>query len=375
MVLHARSYLLDGFVVFDDDMEWSCETAGASYTQSSNVFEFAAGGTYRMKGYNRKLGEAREIDVDLSDGQAYVNYTIKNPTDKTKPYAHALAAVVEAMGAAEISPRKYYVNGNVQTANCVSVKHIPSVPIYSSAGAQGNRGVVALSKHTWISAAHWCGFVKSQLKFTDGGAVTNSVWTDGSWTKLSTWAKSNGFSDAACAAVGDVAVGKFADGAVDDAFVPYLMDAETMSNAFGNVSIPAFRATQVEQGGAVPVVVRGGRGCEWISGQSVDAEAWANAYSFIAADVDGWKALPAADLVDAVAAMAARKAVDAPLFPECFGGDSGLPTYAEVEDGVFVLLTQNHTICGGDSDVVAADILKAWLEANGETVKQWAYPK
>lgn len=375
MVMHAKSYLLDGFVVSDDDMKWTCETLGASYTQSSNVFEFAAGGKYRIRGYNRMLGEARELDVNLSDGQAYVNYVVGNPTDKTKPYAHALAAVVDAMGAAKIAPRVYYKNGNIQTANCVSVKHIPAVPIYSSAGAQGNRGVAALSKHTWISAAHWGGFVKSDLKFTDGGTITNSVRTDGSWVNLKTWAKANGFSDEACAAVNDIAVGTFAEGAVDDAFVPYLMDGAAMSNAFGNVAVAAFRATQVEQGAALPVVVRGGSDLQYISGQSVDAEEWVNEKGFAASDVESWKTLPAADLVDAVAAMVARKAVDAPLFPACFSGDSGLPTYVEVEDGVYVLITQNWTICGGNSDALAFDVIKAWLEANGETVKQWVYPK
>ena len=378
VTLHAKSYLLDGFTVSDADMDWSCLTEGASFTQTSNVFTFASGGSYTLRGYNRKLGESREVTVNLSDDQNFLNYKLGDLTDAAKPYAAALCSVTSALASATLAPVVYNVNGQAKTANVASVKHIPSVPVYSSAGRRGNAAVSALSPHTWITAAHWYGVNPSTLEFTDGGSKTSTVRTDaGSFVFLRDWAKTNGFSDVDSQLVSDIAVGRFAnDEAIDSAFVPYLMSAETATNAFGTAfAVPAWRSTQVGEGGAIPVLLEGGRDLAYVSGQSSAAESWTNEGSWASSSATNYaRALAPRPLVESVQELAARK-VDssAALFPQTFGGDSGHPTYVNVGGETNVLVTQNYSIFGGDSDVAAADILKAWILTNGDEVKEFVY--
>ncbi len=376
VTLHARSCLLDGFTVSDDEMDWTCETSGATYEQSSNVFTFAAAGTYSLRGYNRKLAAAKTLSVNLTDGQSYVKYELSNPSSASSPYGVACASLVETLANVNLSPLVYTANGLTKTAAVTVVKHVPSVPISSTAGKLGNAAVSCLSPHTWISAAHWWGLTPSTLTYSDGTTSSTVKTASGTFVFLRDWAASRGYSAAVVAACSDIAVGRFAEGTVDASLCPYLMTAQTMTNAFGTAfAVPGWRSTQTSLGTCLPVIVRGGSDGAMISGQSDDAEMWSNVGSYLTTTAASLsRDLVARSVVEAVATLAAKKTDKTlPLFAECYGGDSGHPTYLEPERGKFVLVTQNHTIFGGDSNAAVYDVLKAYVESQGDTIKTWSY--
>ena len=376
VTLHAKSCLLDGFVVSDDEMDWSCETSGATYEQASNVFTFAAAGQYTLRGYNRKLAAAKTISINLTDGQSYVKYVLGNPSSASSPYGVACASLVEALAAVNLSPLAYTVNGSVKTAAVTVCKSVTSVPIRSTAGKWGNAAVSCLSPHTWISAAHWWGVQPSTLTYTDGVTTSTVKTASGTFVFLRDWAAAKGYSDAVVKACSDIAVGRFAEGAVDASLCPYLMTAQTMTNAFGAAfAVPAWRSTQTSLGTCLPVLLRGGSDGAYVDGQASEAEDWSNVGSYLATSAASYaRDLVAKSVVEAVANLAAKKTDKTMrLFAECYGGDSGHPTYVEPERGKFVLVTQNHTIYGGDSDAAVYDVLKVYVESEGDTIKTWSY--
>lgn len=366
-----------------EDVVFSCPTAESV---DGNVLRFTAlatSGAHKISATGPD-GVVKTASVSLS-GNARASQFLEYQSDEpgtlhyrcTRAVMDALASAtndgVVHSGVAFNVPFTYY------KWKC---KRLPVLPVSSTAGSQGHRSMAVLSPHTYYSAKHYNWWVDGiETYVSEDLSVTSVVKTTSSMVKLSDWALAHGFTseEVAAANIGDIVVGRFSEGAVDDSCVPYLLAPSVASNHFGTASVPGWRAAQNQQGQGLPVLVTIGddrRMCSWKS--SSDTDSWTNSLSRVYTGTDpnysfdmSLSGLVSADTMQEVHDKIASMSPSATslMFARTYSGDSGLGVYLDDGDGSYILLSHHHYVGGGPSYVLGHEILKAWILANGDTPK------
>lgn len=236
--------------------------------------------------------------------------------------------------------------------------------------AQGHRGGVhPLSAHVVASAIHYGWTIGGALRFiSSDGAETGCVRTVGmewmatngpSWFSLAAWASTNGFTAAEAATVGDVIVHRVAEGEVPPKCRPYFMKPSVAARHFGTAGVLGWGTTQNAVGLGIPVLFGQPSNTTWFASWK-SSERWP-----FDSSRSGTAILPFAQLVRGDVRADALALRDDWNFVMPYGGDSGLPLYIEL-DGRFVLVSHYKTMSSGPSYVSGHDIIKAYVESQGD---------
>ena len=355
-----------------EDVKFSCPSA---VSVNGSVLRFSENGSYTVSATDAK-GIVKTASVHLSGGSSSVQRIEYLADDTSSLHYKCTRAVLDALAAASnngtlysatawSTPFKYY------TWQC---KRLPVLPVSSTAGSQGHRSMAVLSPHTYYSANHygwWVGGTETYI--SEDNSVTSVVKTTSSMVRLSDWALANGFTseEVAAANIGDIVVGRFTQGAVDDSCVPYLLAPSVASNCFGTAAVPAWRAAQNQQGQGLPVLVEPSsdrRLCSWKS--SSDTDFWTNAVTRSGTGSTSLSGLVSLRTVQEVQAKIATVAsTNSLMFARTYSGDSGLGIYLDDGDGNYILLSHHYSVGGGPSYTLGHEIVKAWIISNGDTPK------
>ena len=203
----------------------------------------------------------------------------------------------------------------------------------------GDDRCFAVSAHILASASHHWPKKYNAQTFTDG--VNSSTVTKQVWHDLPTWAKMHGFTDAEAAAVNDLSLILCTGDAIPDACRPYFISPEAFERRFGGDArmLTGWRITQLSDW-AMPIVFKNPTFTVW------------NQWGDTRRDL--------------------RKLITAMRFDTypAHGGDSGLPIF--LLDGTREIVVAHHTnVASCRADYVAGfRIIKAFVEAHGETIKE-----
>ena len=355
-----------------EDIEFSCPSA---VSVDGNVLRFSRNGSYIISATDAK-GIVKTASVSLSGGSNSTQ-RIEYVADDANSFHYKCArAVLDALATASN-------NGTLYSATAWNTpfkyykwqcKRLPVLPVSSTAGSQGHRSMAVLSPHTYYSANHygwWVGGTETYV--SEDNSVTSVVKTTSSMVRLSDWALANGFTseEVAAANIGDIVVGRFTQGVVDDSCVPYILAPSVASNYFGTAAVPAWRAAQNQQGQGLPVLVEPSsdrRLCSWKS--SYDTDFWTNAVTITGTGSTSLSGLVSLQtMLEAQAKIATISATNSLMFARTYPGDSGLGVYLDDGDGNYILLSHHHFVGGGPSYTLGHEIVKAWIISNGDTPK------
>lgn len=355
-----------------EDVEFSCPSA---VSVDGNVLRFSGNGSYLISATDAK-GLVKTASVYLSGGSNSTQRIEYLADDEGSFHYKCARAVLDALAAASN-------NGTLYSAKAWNTpfkyykwqcKRLPVLPVSSTAGSQGHRSMAVLSPHTYYSANHygwWVGGTETYV--SEDHSVTSVVKTTSSMVRLSDWALANGFTseEVAAANIGDVVVGRFTQGTVDDSCVPYLLAPSVASNCFGTAAVPAWRAAQNQQGQGLPVLVEPSsdrRLCSWRS--SYETDFWTNSVSRSGTGSTSLSGLVSLRTMQEVQAkIATVAATNSLMFARTYPGDSGLGVYLDDGDGNYILLSHHHYVGGGPSYTLGHEIVKAWIISNGDTPK------
>ena len=355
-----------------EDVEFSCPSAASVY---GNVLRFSENGSYIVSATDAK-GIVKTSSVHLSGGSSSVQRIEYVADDANSLHYKCSRAVLDALASASN-------NGTLYSATAWNTpfkyykwrcKRLPVLPVSSTAGSQGHRSMAVLSPHTYYSANHygwWVGGTETYI--SEDHSVTSVVKTTSSMVRLSDWAIANGFTseEVAAANIGDIVVGRFTQGTVDDSCVPYILTPSVASNYFGTAAVPAWRAAQNQQGQGIPVLVEPSsdrRLCSWKS--SYDTDFWTNAVTRTGTGSTSLSGLVSLQTMQEVQAKIATVAsTNSLMFARTYPGDSGLGVYLDDGDGNYILLSHHHFVGGGPSYTLGHEIVKAWIISNGDTPK------
>lgn len=355
-----------------EDVEFSCPSAASV---DGNVLRFSGNGNYLISATDAR-GIVKSKSVGLYGGSNSTQ-RIEYLTDDANSFHYKCArAVLDALATATN-------NGTLYSATAWSTpfkyykwqcKRLPVLPVSSTAGSQGHRSMAVLSPHTYYSANHygwWVGGTETYI--SEDNSVTSVVKTTSSMVRLSDWALANGFTseEVAAANIGDIVVGRFTQGSVDDSCVPYILAPSVASNYFGTAAVPAWRAAQNQQGQGLPVLVEPSfdrRLCSWKS--SYDTDFWTNAVTRTGTGSTSLSGLVSLQTMQEVQTkIATVSSTNSLMFARTYPGDSGLGVYLDDGDGNYILLSHHHFVGGGPSYTLGHEIVKAWIISNGDTPK------
>ena len=355
-----------------EDVEFSCPSA---VSVDGNVLRFSENGSYLISATDAK-GIVKTASVHLSGGSNSVQMIEYLADDTRSLHYKCTRAVLAALASASN-------NGTLYTATAWNTpfkyykwqcKRLPVLPVSSTAGSQGHRSMAVLSPHTYYSANHygwWVGGTETYV--SEDNSVTSVVKTTSSMVRLSDWALANGFTseEVSAANIGDIVVGRFTQGTVDDSCVPYILAPSVASNYFGTAAVPAWRAAQNQQGQGLPVLVEPSsdrRLCSWKS--SYDTDLWTNAVTRSGTGSTSLSGLVSLQTMQEVRAKIATVAsTNSLMFARTYPGDSGLGVYLDDGAGNYILLSHHHFVGGGPSYTLGHEIVKAWIISNGDTPK------
>lgn len=355
-----------------EDIEFSCPSAASV---DGNVLRFSSNGSYLISATDAK-GIVKTASVHLSGGSSSVQTIEYLADDASSLHYKCTRAVLDALASASNNgtlysatawdtPFKYY------KWQC---KRLPVLPVSSTAGSQGHRSMAVLSPHTYYSASHYGWWVSgTETYISEDNSVTSVVKTTSSMVRLSDWALANGFTsdEIAAANIGDIVVGRFTQGVVDDSCVPYILAPYVASNYFGTAAVPAWRAAQNQQGQGLPVLVEPSsdrRLCSWKS--SYDTDFWTNAVTRSDTGSTSLSGLVSLRTMQEVwSKIATIASTNSLMFARTYPGDSGLGVYLDDGDGNYILLSHHHFVGGGPSYTLGHEIVKAWIISNGDTPK------
>jgi len=223
-----------------------------------------------------------------------------------------------------------------------------------------------ISPHVVASAAHYGWWPAAQLTYTAEDGTTATV-TPTNVVNARTWALAHGFTaeEVAAADCSDLVLISV-DGAIPDGCCPYFMTTNTWASACpGPFGILGWRGTQTDIGMALPVLVKpdisiassAGRSAKW---------SWSRGFPY-ATNAYSWASAPVMMAGNLFAGVTPPT-----LFAPTYGGDSGMPIFLEDSSGRLILIGNHYSTINGTSYVRAFDIVKAFVEAHGDTLKVWS---
>ena len=348
--------------------------APGAISVASNEIAYPVNGTYTVTG-TAPNGGSRQATVLIYPG----------PTSrKTITYANS------AGKAGEMTWQVLYALDGAPTPTATNtydgkatqewrIRRIPALPVKTYRGSD-TRGCVymgALSPHTYFTAWHWRWWYSGREEWTDATNGIHAAVTDyGSVVRLVDWAAAQGVPTNGIAEhCGDIAVGVFSSGTVPYELCPYLMSTNTAARLFGTAPVLGWSGTQTARGYALPILLN-----PYISSPALSPapfRTWTAPRGL--ASVSSSKTVPATapdaltGLLDAYSlGFYAEWFRDALLAP-VYGGDSGIGVFLDALDGNGGVILVSHftTTTSGPSYVLAYPLLKAWIEAHGDEVKEW----
>ena len=341
------------------DYTFSC--AGASV--SNNVVRFHSAGTYTVRA------------TDPVGGFVTNTFVATDPTTTSQTRLEFLddlrrhgfsQRVADWLYLATNDGAEYDYNGTKYRK--WHARRLPAVP--SACGRwQGHCAKHAISPHVLATARHYGFWPAYEMTFTDLEGNSAKVNPSGI-VSASDWALAHGFTQAQVTAadVGDLMLMTVKAGeAVPEGCCPYLMTAETwrrvVNGPFGTLG---WCATQTDLGWGLPVLFKpdisttgGGYGAKWT---------WAASFPFASDTAAGWSG------ADRLMPRESFNGWEVPVpaqFAPTYGGDSGLPLFLEDADGRFILVSNFHTVQSGTCYPLAFDIVRAYCESVGDTIKEW----
>ena len=359
--------------------------AGSIQIGSDLVFDgtkttFPSTGTYGIM-VTDPNGNSQMDTFQVYGATNMTTYTAAYTSDTANSLqAKANASVYNALMNATCSSEIYSGNSGAFTYRKYFARRNPCNPVSSTAGGgsgAGNCAMAVLSPHTYVSATHyWWRVPGTETFVSEDNSVTSVVKTATTMVKLSDWALEHGFTqdEVTAANCGDIMVGTFAEGTVADACTPYFLTPSVCSNSFGKAGVLGWSATQLHMGWMYPIVFTPKTGTEgnydWFGSWSTmsNINSWKSTASFSDEANVSFYGLVNSTYLSAIQNKGTELSSDGWMMPQIFGGDSALGVYLEI-DGKFVMVSHYKYVGGGNSYVRAWKLLKAYIEAAGDTFK------
>ncbi len=294
--------------------------------------------------------------------------------------AKANVSVYNALMNATCSSDTYSGNSGAFTYRKYFARRNPCNPVSSTAGGgsgAGNCAMAVLSPHTYVSASHyWWRVPGTETFVSEDNMTTSVVKTATTMVKLGDWALEHGFTqeEVTAANCGDIMVGTFAEGTVADSCTPYFLTPSICSNNFAKAGVLGWSATQLHMGWMYPIVFNPMVGTEgnydWFSSWSTmsNINSWKSTTSFTDESKASFYGLVNNTYLSAIQNKGAELSSEGWMMPQIYSGDSALGVYLEI-DGKFVMVSHYKYVGGGNSYVRAWKLLKAYIEAAGDTFK------
>ena len=349
-------------------------TSPSAVSVSSNVLAFAGAGSYAVTAAASN-GVTKTATVTVSGGAASLKRLTFQGHDTETVGERLTMRARDALEAAAWPAATNTVAG--VPARPWRVRRTPCLPTRTYRGGD-TRGCVymgALSPRTYFSAWHWKWWYSGMEEWPDStGGVHRAVTDYNSVVRLVDWAAAQGIPTNGVAEwCGDIAVGAFSSGTVPAELCPWLMSTNAAAAHFATAPVPGWAGTQTACGWALPNLINprfpatgGGWFRTWTAPRGLETAA--SSKTLPPSSADDLAGLMPEDLrrwLDYI-----RDGRDF-LFPPVYGGDSGIGIFIEPLEGTFVLVSHYTTAGSGPSYVAAFPLLKAWIEAHGDEVKEW----
>ena len=357
--------------------------APGAVSVASNEIAWAAAGTYPVTGTTAD-GRSARASVTLSGGITDRKLIERQTCAVGTVNALMDAAVLAAVDAAQYpAATNTYAGDPTREWRIRRARCIPS-RTYKGSDTRGCIVQSALSPHTYFSATHWDWWYSGTEEFTDSTGRVWRVRTDyGSVVRLADWAASRGISTNGIAEwIGDIVVGAFADGgSIPEDCCPYLMTTNTAARLFATAPVLGWGGTQTAPGWLLPKLVN-----PYLPPSAAPFRSWVNPRELgrytsgavcsrvIATNAaEELTSLPTPEVAQFFMLPWEHGVTGAWDFAPVYGGDSGYPVYLDAMDGAggLVLVSHHHGHSYGPSYAIAFPLLKAWIEAHGDAVREW----
>lgn len=325
---------------FPEIVSWAALPPGGTIDENGH-FTAATSGLYRVSA-TASDGVTKYADVAISAERTVVTSNEYAYVDDDAAFlrhgCHTNALAL--LEGADTATTNCYGTTEYVVWNAYKPRFISTISGAGGVGA-GNYRCFAVSAHILASASHYPDGVRryNNQTFTDG--VNSSTVTKQVWYDLDAWAVSHGFTAAEAAAVSDLSLILCTGDAIPDACRPCFISPEAFARRFGSdaAMLTGWRITQLSDW-AMPIVFKYENFTTWST--------WG-------------------DTRRALRRLITDMRFD--TYP-AHSGDSGLPIF--LLDGTREIVVAHHTsVAGCRADYVEGyRIIKAFVEAHGETIKE-----